>query len=193
MFLSALSLAFCAWSGGLSTPPRRHPGQVAILNTNPIVLCVFRIGLWGALLPNLRCCDSPQLSPLRLAVCLVVSGALLDVDMNALVDRSPRLVEPVLVVSHARAGRTEHVQRRVQSLLATIPIAKPCGRSCAPEILVLRASLLLLSLSPSRIRNSLARGSHHALTKLSSRATWALSTLWIRCESGVLELLGWAR
>ena len=30
------------------------------------------------------------------------------------------------------ADRTEHVQRRVRSLLTTFPIARPCGRSCAP-------------------------------------------------------------
>ena len=40
--------------------------------------------------------------------------------------------------------RTEHVQRHVWSLLANIPIARPYGRSCAPEVLVPRASLLLL-------------------------------------------------
>ena len=30
----------------------------------------------------------------------------------------------------ACAGRTKHVQRRVWSMLANIPIARPCGRSC---------------------------------------------------------------
>ena len=57
----------------------------------------------------------------------------LDADMLELIDRSACLVEPVLVVSRARAGHTEHVQRRVRSLLANVPIARPCGRSCAPR------------------------------------------------------------
>ena len=37
---------------------------------------LFRFGLWGALPPKLSRCDSPQLSPLVLAVCLMVSGHL---------------------------------------------------------------------------------------------------------------------
>ena len=37
------------------------------------------------------------------------------------------------VLSRARAVRTEHVQGRVPSLLANIPIARPCGKSCAPR------------------------------------------------------------
>ena len=57
----------------------------------------------------------------------------LDADMLESIDRSACLVEPVLVVSRARAGHTEHVQRRVRSLLANVPIARPCGRSCAPR------------------------------------------------------------
>ena len=78
VLLSARALTCCAQSGGLTTPPRRHPGQVAILSTDAVVLCVFRFGLWGALPPKLSRCDSPQLSPLRLAVCLVVSGGLVE-------------------------------------------------------------------------------------------------------------------
>ena len=57
----------------------------------------------------------------------------LGADMFELIDRSACLVEPVLVVSRARAGRTEHVQRRFRSLLANISIARFCGRSCAPR------------------------------------------------------------
>ena len=43
--------------------------------------------------------DSPQLSPLRLAVCLMVSGqwAFLDADMLLLIDQSACLVEPAVV------------------------------------------------------------------------------------------------
>ena len=74
--------------------------------------------------------------------------ALLNADMLELIDRSACLVEAVLVVfSRARAGRTEHVQRRVRSLLANIPIARPCGRSCAPRA---AHPELLLSLSSQR-------------------------------------------
>ena len=57
----------------------------------------------------------------------------LDADMLELIDRSACLVKPVLVVSSARASRTEHVQRRVGSLLASVTIARSCGRSCAPN------------------------------------------------------------
>ena len=57
----------------------------------------------------------------------------LDADMLELIDRSACLVEPVLVVSRARASRTEHVRRRVGSLLASVTIARPCGKSCAPN------------------------------------------------------------
>ena len=48
--------------------------------------------------------------------------------------------------SRARAGRTEHVQRRVRSLLAIVhPIARPCGRSCAHPSCSFRVALSFLS------------------------------------------------
>ena len=56
-----------------SSSSRRHPSQVISLSTDAIVI-------WFSLLRPPGCtpaealCDSPQLSPLRLAVCLVVSG-----------------------------------------------------------------------------------------------------------------------
>ena len=65
-------------------------------------LAVVRLscfGLRGALPPKLSRCDSSQLSPLRLAVCLVVQRALLDADMLELIDRSACLVELVTVES----------------------------------------------------------------------------------------------
>ena len=46
--------------------------------------------------------------------------AALDADMLELIDQSACQVEPVLVVSRAR----RHVQRRVKSLLANVPIAR---------------------------------------------------------------------
>ena len=66
--------------------------------------------------------------------------ALLDADMLELIDRSTCLVEPVSVgvLCSSRAcavPRSKHVQRRVRSLLANIPSARPCGRSFAPELL----------------------------------------------------------
>ena len=51
--------------------------------------------------------------------------ASLDADMLVMTDRSACLVELVLVVSRGRAGRTEHVHRRVRSLLASVPIKRP--------------------------------------------------------------------
>ena len=59
----------CSGSSG----SRRHPSQVISLSTDVIVV-------WFSLLrppgraPAEALCDSPQLSPLRLAMCLVVSG-----------------------------------------------------------------------------------------------------------------------
>ena len=81
--------------GFLATTITRHPAQVANLSADATVLRVFRFGLRVAIPPKL-CCDSPQLSPLRLATCLMVS-ALLDADMPLLIDRSACLVEPVAV------------------------------------------------------------------------------------------------
>ena len=57
----------------LATAITRHHAQVANLSTDATVLRVFRLGLRVAIPPKL-CCDSPQLSPLRLATCLMVSG-----------------------------------------------------------------------------------------------------------------------
>ena len=73
------------------------------------MLRVFRLGLRVAIPPKL-CCDSPQLSPLRLATCLMVSGHF----------STPCLCCP----------RSKHYRRRVRSPL-TKPIARPpCRRSC---------------------------------------------------------------
>ena len=60
------------------------------------------------------------------------------------------------------ADRTKHVQRRVQSLLANIPIARPCGRSCAPPS-PFRRRLVRHSFIPSQ------RGSDLFLTSPSLR------------------------
>ena len=51
----------------------RHPALVISLSTDAIVLRVFRPGL-RVMIPPKLCCDSPQLSPLRLATSLMVSG-----------------------------------------------------------------------------------------------------------------------
>ena len=61
----------------------------------------LRFALRGALPPKLGLCDSSQLSPLRLAVCLVGQRALLNADMLQLIDQSACLVEPVAVESCA--------------------------------------------------------------------------------------------
>ena len=59
--------------------------------------CVFRFGLRSALPTKPSHCDSPKLSLLRLAVCLVVSGHYSTQTCLHLIDRSACLVEPVLV------------------------------------------------------------------------------------------------
>ncbi len=52
--------------------------------------------------------------------------------------RMEQLHPSLLLLAHtlaplrACAGRSKHVQRRARSLLANIPIARPCERSCAP-------------------------------------------------------------
>ena len=67
--------------------------------------------------------------------------ALLDANMLELINPSTCLVELVAVgvlCSFFRAcavPRSKHVQRRVWSLLAKIPSAKPCGMFFAPELL----------------------------------------------------------
>ena len=52
-------------------------------------------------------------------LCASWSVAALDADMLVMIDRSACLVELVLVVSRGRAGRSEHVHRRVRSLLSS--------------------------------------------------------------------------
>ena len=94
-------------------------------------------GLRGALPPKLSRCDSSQLSPLRFAVCLVVSGHSSTQTCSNILTGSACLVELVTVEvscsSRACAvPRSKHVQRSVRSLLANSPSARPCGRSFAP-------------------------------------------------------------
>ena len=112
----------------------------------------------------------PQLSPQR-ACGYVPRGqwALLDADMPELIDRSACLVEPVVVESlcSSRAclccPRTEHVQRRVRSLLANVPhprglveglllpelLLLSCSRrSCHEESVCSRSHTVLCTLSP---------------------------------------------
>ena len=70
------------------------------------------------------------------------------------------------------ADRTYHVQRRVRSLLANVPFAGPCGRSCAPPSPVrrrlLRATPFLLDVVSScfcRRRRSSATASGTLLSR----------------------------
>ena len=51
----------------------RYPALLINLSTNATVLRVLRPGL-RVMIPAKLCCDSPQLSPLRWATCLMVSG-----------------------------------------------------------------------------------------------------------------------
>ena len=113
-----------------STGSRRHPSQVISLSTDAIVV-------WLSLLRPPGCTPAEAQS-LRLFATVAAGGwlqALLDADMLELIDRSacePVVVEscappPVLVLSPQR-----HVQRRVRSLLANSPSARPCGKSFAP-------------------------------------------------------------
>ena len=119
-----------------SSSSRRHPSQVISLSTDAIVV-------WFSLLrpPGL----APAEALLRLSAAVAAAfgcvprgqRALLDADMLELIDRSTCLVEPVYVgvLCSSRAcavPRSKHVQRRVRSLLANIPSARPCGRSFAP-------------------------------------------------------------
>ena len=119
-----------------SSSSRRHPSQVISLSTDAIVV-------WFSLLRPPGC--SPAEALLRLSAAVAAAfgcvprgqRALLDADMLELIDRSTCLVEPVSVgvLCSSRAcavPRSKHVQRRVRSLLANIPSARPCGRSFAP-------------------------------------------------------------
>ena len=145
---------------------------------------VFRFGLLG------RAPAEAQSLRLSAAVAAAFGSvprgqrALLDADMNALIDRLSCLVDPVPVggalfaISRARAVRTDNVQRRVRSLLTKIPIARPCGKSCAPEMLVPKASVIVVHSRPLQDPSCSGRSSPHVvflqlLTKSSSRATWA--------------------
>ena len=56
-----------------SSSSRRHPSQVISLSTDAIVVWLSPLQPPGCS-PAEALCDSPQLSPLRLAMCLVVSG-----------------------------------------------------------------------------------------------------------------------
>ena len=56
-----------------SSSSRRHPSQVISLSTDAIVVWLSQLRPPGCT-PTEALCDSSQLSPLRLAVCLVVSG-----------------------------------------------------------------------------------------------------------------------
>ena len=113
---------------------------------------LFRFGLRGAHPPKFGRCDSPQLSPPGFGCVPHGQWAPLDADMLQLISRSAFLVEPVLAVSRARAGRTEHVQRSVRSLLASVPIARPCSRSCAPpELLTPSCSCRLTATVPATL------------------------------------------
>ena len=110
--------------------------------------CV-RFGLRGALPPKLselrlsshECVrhSFPQLSTLRFGCVPRGQWAPLDADMFELIDRSSCLVEPVVVgraillLPVLAQTCTQHIQHRVRSLLANIPIARPRGRSCAPR------------------------------------------------------------
>ena len=90
----------------------RKSSHVAALHESALSICVWgdrgslpwsgfpRFGLRGRLPKKLSHCDSSQLSPLRLTVCLV-ERALLDADMLELIDRSACLVELVTVESCA--------------------------------------------------------------------------------------------
>ena len=90
-------------------------------------------------IPSKLCCDSPQLSPLRLAMCLVVSGT--SRRRHARIDRPVYMSGgacfcwSLVLLPCLCCTRSKHVQRRVRSLLANIPSARPCGRSFAPELL----------------------------------------------------------
>ena len=98
--------------------------------------------------------------------------ALLDAVMNALIDQSSCLVEPVLVLSRARAVRTEHVQRRVRSLLANVSCSRG-ARSLSLHVVVVN-SCPLQELPCSR-RSSPHVVSLQLLSESSSPATCAFS------------------
>ena len=145
-------------SGPSSLPALcRRSSHVAALHESALSISVWgdrgslpwsgfpRFGLRGRLPPKLCHCDSSQLSPLRADCVPRGHRALLDADMLELIDRSACLVEPV-TVSHVLlpclfCPRSKHVQRRVRSLLANSPSARPCGRSSAPW--AARSELLL--------------------------------------------------
>ena len=116
--------------------------------------------------------------------------ALLDADMNALIDRSSCLVEPVLVLSSARARRTEHVQRRVRSLLANIPSRGLVARGSFPEPLCCRCDLVAASRTP--LLEALITTAALQVV-MSCDMCFLFQRFWSRCDSGVLELFGCAR
>ena len=109
--------------------------------------------LWFVVFPLRPMGCTPAEALLRLSAAVAAAygrvprgqWALLDAAMFELIDRSECLVDAVVVVSRARASRTEHVQRRVGSLLVNIPSARPCGRSCAPRAAHPELLLSLLS------------------------------------------------
>ena len=98
----------------------------------------FRFGLRSAIPPKL-CCDSPQQAPLRMPVCLVVSG-LFKASMLELIDQSTCLVELVLVPVLVRAA-----------LRTSSDASSRCSRICPSrglvELVLLRAAHVVLFLS----------------------------------------------
>ena len=138
-------------ASSLKSLPRRSVPQTAFCTSRQALLCsasrdratrLLRIVVFSASASGLQSRRSsvrecvrhscPQLSPLRMAVCLVVSGHLSTQTCFELIDRSSCLVEPVVVVGRTTLllpvlaqTCTQHVQRCVRSLLANIPIAMP--------------------------------------------------------------------
>ena len=152
---SASTFACCAWFAGLtSTTLSLIPALCVEVRVSRAWLLRLVAILFGSALAEGLSVDAivisvplrpPECTPaeaqsLRLSAAVAAAigcvprgqWASLDADMLVMIDRSACLVELVLVVSRGRAGRSEHVHRRVRSLLSSVPIKRPCGRSCAP-------------------------------------------------------------
>ena len=132
-----------------SSRSRRHPSQVISLTTDAIVVWLSPLRPPGCS-PAEVLCDSPHLSPLRLAMCLVVSGHF---STGTSRRRHARIDRPVYMSGGACycwslvllpclcCTRSKHVQRRVRSLLAIVPHREAlwkvfCYRAAHSELLL---------------------------------------------------------
>ena len=192
----------CSWSDGLTTP-----GQLAILSTDVVVLCVFRFGLWVALPPKLSRCDSSAAVAAAFGCVPRGQWALLDADVFALIDGSSCLLEPLLVgiallifpvlvqaapgSSSAATGRCSRISPSrglVEGLVVPrSSFREPLCCCCCCCLPAASGIPLLRALITTRC---IPAAAHQVVM---SCDVGFLSTLWFRCDSGVLELFGWAR